>query len=176
MSLREIVTYPDPVLAEIAKPVDEITDEIRVLAQDLIDTMLQADGIGLAANQVNVPLRMIAVLENPRSENPAEKKRAFVCINPEIVSAEGDLVWEEGCLSLPDITDKVKRKETIVVNALDLEGKPVSINAQGLMAVVFQHEIDHLNGKVFIDHLSALKRRFYKKKLQNGKKSKNRTP
>ena len=173
MALLDILIYPDPVLSTVAELIDEIDDEIQQLAADMEETMLKADGIGLAANQVNVLKRFITVNTSPRSEQ-GEKPEIMTLINPEITEGTGEIIYEEGCLSLPDIVEKVRRFEKITIKALDLEGEAVEFDAEGLLAVVFQREIDHLNGIVFIEHLSLLKRKYYKDKLKKAKRRMNR--
>jgi peptide deformylase len=160
MAVRPIVQFPDPVLKKVARPVKTITDEIRALIRDMADTMYDAPGIGLAAPQVAVSLRVIVVDVEWRDKD--RHPRAY--INPEIVDASGKIKFEEGCLSVPDYGAEVERASRVVVRALDEDGKPVEIEAEGLHAVCFQHEVDHLNGMLFIDRLSALKRGLYVKR------------
>lgn len=162
MAIRKIVTFPAPVLREKAKKVTEFDEDLKKLATDMGETMYDAPGIGLAANQVGVSLRMIVV---DISENEDEKKFT-VFVNPKISDGEGDVVDEEGCLSVIDYTAKVKRFQKIHVNAQDLDGNPLEFDAQDRFARVIQHEVDHLDGKLFIDRISALKRNLYKKKLK----------
>lgn len=151
MSLLDIRVLGDPILRQETRPVEEITDELRQLVDDMFETMHAAQGIGLAAPQVGRTERLTVVqIEADR----------FVLINPEIVVAEGKkLKGEEGCLSIPDVYGDVERPAHVVVRALDLEGKPFEVEANELLARCFQHEIDHLHGKLFIDYLSVLKRR-----------------
>ena len=156
MAIREIITVPDPRLKEISKPVEGgVTDEIRALMDDMLETMYDAPGIGLAAIQVGVPLRVIVMDLAGEGEEPAP--RYFV--NPEILPLTEDLApYEEGCLSVPDVFDEVERPIKCRVKYLDYNGKEVEEIAEGMYAVCIQHEMDHLEGTLFIDHLSRLKR------------------
>ncbi|MEW5769167.1 MAG: peptide deformylase [Pseudomonadota bacterium] len=160
MALLKILHYPDPRLHTVAKPLDQVSDEIRQLAADMAETMYAAPGIGLAATQVDRHIRMILV------DTSETKDQLRVFINPEIVAKDGETVYEEGCLSVPGIYDKVTRAEHIKVRALDLQGEPFELEARGLLAICIQHEIDHLNGKVFVEYLSRLKQTRIKHKLQ----------
>ncbi len=159
MSLLPILRYPDPRLKKIAAPVKEIDDGIRRLAQDMAETMYEAPGIGLAATQVNVHLRVIVI------DISETHDQLLVLVNPELQESDGAQVCEEGCLSVPGIFDKVERAEHVVVRYLDLEGKAQTISADGLLAVCLQHEMNHLEGRVFVDHLSQLKQVRIKAKL-----------
>jgi len=159
MSLLPILHYPDTRLKTVALPVREIDEDIRVLARDMAETMYAAPGIGLAATQVDVHRRVVVI---DVSENRDELR---VLINPEIVASEGAQIGEEGCLSVPGIYDRVERAERVTARYLDLDGNEQTVEAEGLLAVCIQHEIDHLNGKVFVDHLSNLKRTRIKTKL-----------
>ena len=160
MSLLKIVEYPDPRLAGKASPIVRVDKEILRLADDMAETMYDAPGIGLAAPQVAASQRLILV---DVSEN---RNELLALVNPEIVEAVGEEEMKEGCLSVPGIYETVRRAERVKVRATDLHGKPVEIEADGLLAVCLQHEIDHLNGTVFVDHLSRLKRNLIRKKLQ----------
>lgn len=160
MALLKILHYPDPRLHKVAKPVEGIDDDIRRLAADMAETMYAAPGIGLAATQVDRHIQMIVV---DVSEQRDDLK---VFINPEIVEAQGEALGEEGCLSVPGIYDKVKRAQRIRVRALNLQGEPFELEADGLLAVCIQHEIDHLRGKVFVEYLSRLKQDRIKQKLK----------
>ena len=162
MALLEIFKYPDPVLQKRAKPVKDIDVSIQKLIEDLIETMYQAPGIGLAATQVGRPIRIIVFDTAPREEG---RNPSFL-INPEIIEAEGEQTLEEGCLSVPEYFSEVKRKAKVKVRGLDVKGKPVEICGEGVLATVLQHEIDHLDGILFIDRISALKRALYKKRAQ----------
>lgn len=161
MALREIKTYPDPILATTCVPVEEIDGETRTLAQDMIETLYQANGLGLAAPQVGSTLRLIVV---DLREDEQQRGNPLVVVNPEICEASGEIVHQEGCLSVPEYYADVRRAENVVVKGRDLEGREFTLEAQGIMAVCFQHEIDHLNGTLFLDHLSPLKRSLYKRR------------
>ena len=159
MPLLPILRFPDPRLKKLAAPVRNIDENIRRLARDMAETMYEAPGIGLAATQVDVHKRVIVI------DISETRDQLFTLINPEIVESDGQQVWEEGCLSVPGIYDKVERAENVVVRYLDLEGQERTIEADGLLAVCLQHEIDHLDGKVFVEHLSQLKQLRIKAKL-----------
>lgn len=168
ISEMKIYTYPDPVLKMYAEPVMNIDEEIQILVDSMIETMYGAPGIGLAANQVGELKRVIVFDASPGEEG----RNTLVLINPEVVLAEGSITWEEACLSVPDFMADVTRNARVKVRGVDRNGKPVDIEAEDLLAVCLQHEIDHLNGTLFIDRISSLKRALYKKKI---KKSSNRT-
>lgn len=159
MAKLSILHYPDPRLYKVAKPVQTVDDRIRNLIDDMKETMYAAPGIGLAATQVDVHERLLVM---DISENRDDFR---VFINPEIVMESGRAEGEEGCLSVPGVYDKVTRAERVKVRALDRDGKPFEIEAEGLLAVCIQHEMDHLLGKVFVDYLSPLKRNRIKSKL-----------
>jgi peptide deformylase len=159
MALLPILRFPDPRLKKVALPVENVDDDLRQLARDMAETMYEAPGIGLAATQVDVHKRLIVI------DVSETRDQLLVLINPELVSSEGEQIGEEGCLSVPGIYDKVERAENVVVRYLDLDGKAQTIEADGLLAVCLQHEMDHLQGKVFVDHLSALKQMRIKNKL-----------
>ena len=160
MALLPILRYPDPRLHKKAVPVAEIDDSIRKLVQDMAETKYEAPGIGLAATQVDVHKRVIVI------DVSEDKSRLLTLINPMIVEQDGEQVCEEGCLSVPGIYDKVSRAENVRVRALDVDGKPIEFHADGLLAVCVQHEIDHLDGKVFVEHLSRLKQTRIRNKLE----------
>jgi peptide deformylase len=161
----EIRKYPDAVLRRQAETVPEITEEIRNLSLDMIETMAAARGVGLAANQVGVTLRLIVV------ETGAEKKSApLVVVNPEILSLEGEEATEEGCLSVPEFYEIVKRARRALVKGKNLKGEEFTIECEGLLARAFQHEIDHLNGILFVDHLSPVKKQLFRKEYLREKK------
>jgi peptide deformylase len=162
MARREILKYGHPVLAKPAEPIQEIDAEILNLAQDMVETMHTAPGIGLAAPQVNASRRLITV-DLSVGERPED---LIILINPELISQEGEIVSEEGCLSVPDIQEKVTRPRKVTVRGLDIRGKDRIIQAEELLARVFCHEIDHLNGKLFIERLSPLKKALVKKTLK----------
>jgi len=159
MSRLSILEFPDPRLRRVAKPVDEVTKTERKLAADMLETMYAANGIGLAATQINQGIRLVVM---DLSENRDEPR---IFINPEIVERSGSQTCEEGCLSVPGVYAEVKRAEAVKVRALGLDGESFELDAEGLLAVCIQHEIDHLDGKVFVDYLSPLKRRMVEKRL-----------
>ena len=165
MAIREIRKYPDPVLREKTGKVKVIDDEVQSLIDDLVETMHAAPGVGLAANQVGVPLQ-IAVIDLGDREEGGPRHPLLVLINPEFLLQEGSVTEEEGCLSIPDVTEKVKRAARVKVRAQDRKGKQYEIEADGLMAKALQHEIDHLNGLLLIDRLSPLKRSIFRRKAK----------
>ncbi|MFA6822468.1 MAG: peptide deformylase [Geobacter sp.] len=160
--IRPILTFPDPVLKQKAAPVTVITDEVRQLAQDMAETMYDAPGVGLAAPQVGVLQRLIVIDVAAKDEAP----QLITVINPVIVQGEGEVYEEEGCLSVPDFSANVRRYETVVVKGLSLDGQERVWQADGLLAIAFQHEIDHLEGTLFVDRLSPLKRELFIKKAK----------
>ena len=162
MALRDVLKFPDPRLREISKPILEINDEIRELAKDMCDVMYDEPGIGLAAPQLGVPLRLI-VVDTTWTEEDTERN-PLILINPEITERQGSIVWREGCLSVPDFESEVERHAKVHLVAQDLEGEEVVIEAEELQAVCFQHEADHLDGVLFIDRISRLKRNLYVKR------------
>jgi len=162
MALREVLQFPDPRLKRVSEPVDEITDTLRELARDMCDVMYDEPGIGLAAPQVGEPVRLV-VVDTVWTEEDQDRS-PLVLVNPEILEREGTVTWTEGCLSVPDFTADVERAARVRLRATDLDGKPVDIDAEGLQAVCFQHEIDHLDGVLFIDRISRLKRSLYVQK------------
>jgi len=162
MALREVLQFPDPRLKQVSEPIDEITDEIRELARDMCDVMYDEPGIGLAAPQVGASIRMF-VIDTEWSDEGAERNPT-VMINPELTREEGTISWEEGCLSVPDYTAEVERAAEVTIKAIDLDGKEIVEEAEGLRAVCLQHEFDHLDGVLFIDRISRLKRSLYAKK------------
>jgi len=167
MAIRPILTVPNPVLKQVSKPVKTVTDETRALMDDMLETMYDAPGIGLAAIQIGVPLNVI-VMDLARE---GEDKKPQYFVNPEILETVEDLKpYEEGCLSIPEVFDTIERPERVKLKYLDYNGKPVTEWAEGLYAVCIQHEMDHLNGVVFIDHLSRLKRQRAVKKVQKSLK------
>lgn len=159
--IRQILTYPDPRLREVAQPVQQVDADIQRLAQDMAETMYDAPGVGLAATQIGVALRVF-VIDIAGEDEPSDLK---VFINPEISESSGTQTWEEGCLSFPGVSEEIKRAAKVRVKALDVDGKPFELEATGLMAVAIQHEHDHLNGELMIDHLGALKKRLLGRKL-----------
>lgn len=171
MAIRSIITAPDPRLREVSKPVERVDDETRALMDDMLETMYAAPGIGLAAIQVGFPLRIIVMDLAGEDEEP--EPRYF--INPEILDPSEDMnVHEEGCLSVPDYYDEVERPARCRVKYLDYDGKEQTLDAEGMLATCIQHEIDHLEGVLFIDHLSRLKRDRVLKKLRKEKKEEQR--
>lgn len=162
MAIREIITFPHPVLRQEAETITEFNEELKTLIEDMVDTMYQAPGVGLAANQIGVARRLVVV-----DRSTQEDERTFiVLINPEITQGVGSVVQEEGCLSVIECYSNVKRYQKIHVTAQDVDGKPLEFDAEDRFARIIQHEVDHLLGTLFIDHLSALKRAMYKKKLK----------
>jgi peptide deformylase len=159
MPLLPILRFPDSRLKTVAVPIARIDDNIRRLARDMAETMYEAPGIGLAATQVNVHKRLIVI------DASETRDQLLVLVNPELIESDGVQVCEEGCLSVPGIYDNVERAERVVVRYLDLEGQTQEIAAEGLLAVCLQHEMDHLQGRVFVEHLSALKQMRIKAKL-----------
>jgi peptide deformylase len=165
MALREILKYPDPVLRNKTSRVEHIDSTIDRLINDMVETMHAAPGVGLAANQVGVPLQL-AVIDLSARENEDQRHPLLVIINPEVLSMEGSVVEEEGCLSIPDYAEKVKRSARVKVRAQDRTGKQFELEAEGLMAKALQHEIDHLNGVLFVDRLSPLKKSIFKRRIK----------
>ena len=164
MAIREIKKFPDPVLRKKTAAVGAIDDNLCRLIDDMVETMHAAPGVGLAANQVGVPLQ-VAVIDIGDHEE-GKKHPLVVLINPEVLALEGTVVAEEGCLSVPDFSDKVKRAARIKVRAKDRAGKTFELEADGLMAKALQHEIDHLNGILFIDRLSPIKKSIFRRKMK----------
>jgi peptide deformylase len=153
MAKLSILRYPDPRLHTVAKPVQEVDDRIRQLVDDMLETMYAADGVGLAATQVDVHERVIVIDTSEERDDPK------VLINPEIVARSDEMRFaDEGCLSVPQVYDKVRRHAQVTVRALGRDGQPVQFDADGLLSVCVQHEMDHLQGKVFVEYLSSLKR------------------
>jgi peptide deformylase len=161
MAIRKIFTFPEKILRTRSIPVEVVDDDIRKLVDDMAETMYAAPGIGLAANQVGVA-RRIAVVD---VTHPDGAPKLYTLINPEIVAREGEIVWEEGCLSFPGIHVDVERAVHVVVRALDRDGKPFEIEADELLAIAMQHEIDHLDGLTLADKVSFLKRRMMVREL-----------
>jgi peptide deformylase len=162
MGLREVLKFPDKRLRQVSQPIGEVTDEIRSLARDMLDVMYDEPGIGLAAPQVGAPVRLV-VVDTEWTEEGAEKS-PLVLVNPRIVAREGRITWTEGCLSVPDLQADVERSARVRLEAQGLDGEAIAIDAEELQAVCFQHEIDHLDGVLFIDHISRLKREMYVRK------------
>ena len=168
MAVLEILKFPDPKLKKKSLPVQKIDDRLRKLVEDLAETMYAAPGVGLAAPQVGHLLRLAVIDVTP----PNQPKNLLVLINPEIVATEGECTWEEGCLSVPEYSEEIKRREKVVVRCQNLEGETTEITAEGLLSIALQHEIDHLNGILFLDYLSSLKRALYKRKRKKEKEKK----
>jgi peptide deformylase len=164
MTQFAILEYPDPRLRKTAKPVEIVDDAVRQLAADLLETMYAAKGIGLAATQVDIHKRVLVI------DISEERNHPLIFINPEILSATGRGPGEEGCLSVPDIYDKVSRATHIRVRAVGLDGQPFDMDAEGMLAVCIQHEMDHLEGKLFVDYLSELKRTLIRRRLEKERK------
>lgn len=164
MAKLTVLHYPDPNLRKRAEPVATINDEIRTLAADMLETMYAENGIGLAATQVNVQQRVVVI------DLSAERNSPMYLVNPEILDSSGSREMEEGCLSVPEYFDVVERAEWIRFRYRDLNGETVELETDGLLAVCVQHEIDHLNGRLFVDYLSSLKRKRVQKKLEKRQK------
>jgi peptide deformylase len=169
MARLTILEFPDPRLRTRAQPVEHVDDELRKLIDDMFETMYAAPGIGLAATQVNVHKRVLVIDISETRDQP------LALVNPEVIQRQGVEETEEGCLSVPGIYDKVTRAERIRVRALNRDGKLIEMEADGLLAVCIQHEIDHLDGKLFVDYLSDLKRTRIRKKLEKERKDRRPT-
>lgn len=159
MAIRKIIYLPDPRLRKVSKDIQLFDDKLQTLIDDMFETMYHARGVGLAAPQIGINLRLSVI------DVIGDKTQQLVIINPDIISSEGQIEYQEGCLSVPGAFDKVLRAETVTVRALDRFGAPFEMTASGLLGECFQHEIDHLNGKLFVDLLSPLKRTLIRKKL-----------
>ncbi|MBN8444073.1 MAG: peptide deformylase [Gammaproteobacteria bacterium] len=168
MSVLTVLHYPDDRLRTIAKPVTEFNEKLRQLVADMIETMYAENGIGLAATQVNIHQRVVVI------DLSEERNQPQVFINPEIITKSGDTTYEEGCLSVPQNYANVERAAEVTVKAQDAEGNPFEVNANGLLAICLQHELDHLVGKLFIDYLSPLKRDRIRKKLEKEARNQSR--
>ncbi len=168
MAVLEILKYPHPLLKKRCEKVDRIDGEVKKLIRDMTETMYQANGIGLAACQVGVSRRVIVVDVSPIDQ----EKDFFSIINPEVISEEGEIEHEEGCLSVPDCLEKLKRKEKVLVRGFSPAGKEIEISAEGMLAIAIQHEIDHLNGVLILDRISRLKREIYRNKLKKERRKK----
>jgi peptide deformylase len=165
MALKEIKIYPDPVLRKTTKVVERVTDEIVRLSDDMVETMRLSNGAGLAANQVGAGVRLVVI-----DEHLSRDGKSIILINPEIVYTDGEEAGEEGCLSVPKFFEFVKRAKRVKVKAIDLREEVIGIDCEDQLARALQHEIDHLNGILFIDHLSPMKREFFKKKFMRVKR------
>jgi peptide deformylase len=170
MAKLEILEFPDARLRTVAKPVERFDDELRQLVDDMVETMYDAQGIGLAATQVNVHQRLLVLDVSENQDAPR------VYVNPQITARAGEETCEEGCLSVPGIYAEVSRAERITVSACDIDGEPFEEALEGLHAICVQHEIDHLEGKLFVDYLSPLKRRMVTKKLEKQRKIAGQKP
>lgn len=167
MALREIRIYGDPVLRQKATAIEEMDDEVRTLAADMLETLADAEGVGLAGPQVGVRRRIIVVHPPPASDDSPEREPARVYVNPEVVSSSGPQESaEEGCLSIPGVYEVVKRPRNVKVRALDLEGERVEIEVEGMLSRIIQHEIDHLDGVLFVDRIGPMRRALLKKQLR----------
>lgn len=167
MTIKPLIILPDPVLRQLSKPVETIDADVRRLADDMLETMYDAPGIGLAAIQIGIPRQMLVI----DVSKEGEEKQPLVFINPKILTSSDERsVYEEGCLSIPDYYAEVERPAEITVEYLDLEGKQLTAKADGLLATCLQHEIDHLNGVLFIDHISKLKREIVIRKFTKAAK------
>ena len=166
MPTLKIYTYGEPILRKVARPVQDINEPIQKLAKDMMATMEALEGVGLAATQVGMLERIMVV-------NPKEGREPFTLINPEIISRAGEEVLEEGCLSIPGLREKVKRSHRLLIKGMDLNGKEIRLEGEGLVARILEHEVDHLNGILFIDHLSLIKRGLLRPKLMAIARSRN---
>jgi len=166
MALLEILKYPHPLLRKRSQEVEKIDGEVKRLIENMRETMYQANGIGLAACQVGVNQRVIVLDVSPMDPD----QEFFAMINPEIVSEEGEVEFEEGCLSVPECVEKVKRKERVWVRGISPEGKEIEVRGEGILAIALKHEIDHLNGILILDRISRLKREVYRNRLKKAKK------
>ena len=162
MAVLEVLQFPDPRLKQASTPVTQVDERLRDLAREMLQVMYSEPGIGLAAPQIGESLRLVVMDTDWTSEG--NERNPTVLVNPEILSREGEITWEEGCLSVPDFTAEVERAERVVVKYQDLDGEEITEDVSGLRAVCFQHEIDHLDGILFIDRISRLKRSFYVKR------------
>jgi peptide deformylase len=165
MGVLEILRYPHPALKKRCEKVEQVDDDVKRLICDMRETMYGANGVGLAACQVGVPRRVIVMDVSPIDPDHG----FFAIINPEILSEEGEIDYEEGCLSVPDCTEKIKRREKIRVKGTTPEGEEIEIVGEGILSIALQHEIDHLNGVLILDRISSLKRGLYRKKLKKEK-------
>ncbi len=167
MSLLDIITYPNRFLMQLTRPVTDIDGQLQQFIEDMAETMYAAPGVGLAANQVGSSNRILVF-----DEMSDDQKRQYqVIINPKLIESEGELLSEnEGCLSVPEFRSDVKRAARVLVEGIDREGKPLRVEAEGFRAIVLQHEIDHLDGRLFIDRISSLKRQLYKRRMKKQQK------
>lgn len=170
MTLRKIIYLPDPRLRQVSVDVENIDDDLQILIDDMFETMYDAKGVGLAAPQIGINIRLSVV------DVIGDKTEQLVLINPKIIASEGEMEYQEGCLSVPGAYDTVKRAKKVTISALDRHGKPFEMTGEGLLGECFQHEIDHLNGKLFVDLLSPLKRTMARKKLDKYKRQQASKP
>jgi peptide deformylase len=166
VAVREILKYPHPLLKRRCEKVDRVDGEVRKLIRDMTETMYQANGIGLAACQIGDTRRVMVVDVNPVDP----EKELIAIVNPEVLLEEGEIEHEEGCLSVPDCLEKIKRKEKVLIRGLSPSGKEIEVSAEGILAIAIQHEIDHLNGVLILDRISRLKRELYRNKLRKEKR------
>lgn len=171
MAVLEILKYPHPILKKRSEKVDRIDGEVKKLIHDMTETMYWANGVGLAACQVGVPLRVIVVDVSPIDP----EQGVFAMVNPEIIFEEGEIDYEEGCLSVPDCVEKLKRRVKIRVRGISPEGKKMEVAGEGVLAIALQHEIDHLNGVLILDRMSRLKRDVYRRKLKKEKRKEEKS-
>jgi len=167
VALREILTWPHPVLKKAAAPVDRVDDTLKKLVEDMLETMYAAPGVGLAAPQVGQSIQLCVIDVGVQDNKPGED--VLVLFNPKIVASEGKIVWNEGCLSVPEFEEDIERAAKITVEALGRDGKEIRFDAEQLRAVCIQHEMDHLKGVTIADKVSFLKRNMYMQKLKKGK-------
>jgi len=168
MAIRKIIYLPDPRLRQVTKKITDFNDELQLLIEDMFDTMYDANGVGLAAPQIGLSLCLSVV------DVIGDKKQQLVLVNPEIIASSGDIEYMEGCLSVPGAYDNVRRAEKVTIKAQDRFGKPFEMEGEGLLGECFQHEIDHLNGKLFVDLLSPIKRALARKKVDKFKRHQER--
>ena len=170
--VREILIWPHPVLKQKAKPVAKVDDSVRTLVKDMFETMYAADGVGLAAPQVGLLQRVIVLDTTPRQDTA----KPIAMINPEIIGMEGETTYTEGCLSIPGEAEDVDRAAFVTVKFLDVEGQEQTLRCDGLLAIAVQHEVDHLDGIVYVDHVSTLKREIIRKRMKRLKSEKPARP
>ncbi|MBU8894344.1 peptide deformylase [Corallococcus sp. H22C18031201] len=165
--VRDILIWPDPILKQKAKPVAKVDDSVRALVKDMFETMYAADGVGLAAPQVGVLQRIVVIDASPRQP----ESQPLAMINPRIIATEGETTYTEGCLSIPGEAEDVDRAAIVTVTFLDVEGQEQTLRCDGLLSIAVQHETDHLDGTVYVDHLSTLKREIIRRKMKRLKTS-----
>ncbi|MFH1435913.1 MAG: peptide deformylase [Pseudomonadota bacterium] len=170
MALREIKIFPDPALRKTAEPVTAFDEALRNLVNDMIETMVAHSGVGLAAPQVGVSQRVIIIDAGPEDgdedDEGEDRRRMLILVNPEIAEEEGELTWNEGCLSFPGIYEDINRASRVVVNACDIDGVNIMVEGEGLLAVALQHEIDHLDGALIFDYMSYIRKKLVKRELK----------